>query len=428
MPTKHTKKGWGLAFWLTDVLIGAIINCGSGTRRRKAYSMVSRAARNLIGQTFGQFEIKDIVGGGGMGTVYRAVQVGIGREVAVKVLNADLTDSEQFIARFEREAQTIASLEHAHIIPLYSFGRHETYIYLVMPLKTGGNLVKLIQETKGRMPVSEIARIMSQIGSALDHAHMKGIIHRDLKPANILLDEGNNVFLTDFGIARRLGETKLTAPGTVVGSPTYMSPEAWRGEDPSPETDVYSLGVILFELLTGQPPFVEKVPTRLMMMHLNDAPPSLLAFRPDLPGEFEVVFQRALSKERQDRFHSAGEFAQWVKAAASRPKGKTAPLQQASGDVESTTILNRPTIPDRTPEIRDAVTNAQTPQRRAATPSPNTPMPQRDALPQRPPTPLGGQQIPQAAPARDNTRTILVVMGGVILLLMLVLVLLVAAR
>ncbi|GAB4552132.1 MAG: hypothetical protein OHK0023_19750 [Anaerolineae bacterium] len=394
--------------------------------------MVSRAARNLIGQTVGQFEIKDVVGGGGMGTVYRAVQVGIGREVAVKVLNADLTDSEQFIARFEREAQTIASLEHAHIIPLYSYGKHETYIYLVMPLKTGGNLGKLIQETKGRMPIPEVSRIINQISSALDHAHLKGIIHRDLKPANILLDEGNNVFLTDFGIARRLGETKLTAPGTVVGSPTYMSPEAWRGEDPSPETDVYSLGVILFELLTGQPPFVEKVPTRLMMMHLNDAPPSLLAFRPDLPSEFEVVFQRALSKERQDRFHSAGEFAQWVKAAASRPKGKTAPLQQASGDVESTTILNRPTIPDRTPDMRDAVVNAQSPQKRAPTPLPDTPMPRREsvpqAMPQRQPTPLGGQPLSHPASQGDNTRTILIVMGGVIVLLMLVLIVLIITR
>ena len=185
----------------------------------------------------------------------------------------------------------------------------------------------------------EIARLVEQIAGALDYAHGRGIIHRDLKPANILLDEDRNTFLTDFGIARRLGETKLTAQGMVVGSPVYMAPESWRGEEPGPETDVYSLGVILFEMLVGQPPFVDKAPARLMLKHIQEAVPSVLTFRPDLPPLIETVVNQALTKERERRFRSAGQLASMLKAVIAEPKRRQA-LEESG---EDTTIMSSPT-------------------------------------------------------------------------------------
>jgi serine/threonine-protein kinase len=291
----------------------------------------------LVGKMVGRYEMLSVLGGGGMGTVYRARSPVFNREVAVKVINLDLQASEQFITRFQREVQATAALAHPHIITLYDYGQQDNLIYFVMEVKDGGNLGTLIR--RERLPLPEIARLVGQISGALDFAHGRGFIHRDLKPANILLDEDRNTFLTDFGIARRLGETKLTAQGMVVGSPVYMAPEAWRGEEPGPETDVYSLGIILFEMLVGQPPFVDKAPARLMLKHIQDAVPSVLTLRPDLPPLIETVVSQALSKERERRFRSAGQFASMLKAVIAEPKRRQA-LEESG---EDTTIMSSPT-------------------------------------------------------------------------------------
>ena len=309
----------------------------------------------LIGQVVGKYEILSVLGGGGMGTVYRARQPIINRDVAIKIINIDLQGSEQFITRFRREAEAIAALEHPHIIPVIDYGQQGELAYLVMALKTGGNLGHVIRHE--RLPLSEIARLVTQMAQALDYAHQRGIIHRDLKPANVLLDEDRNTFLTDFGIARRLGETKLTAAGMVVGSPIYMSPEAWRGEDPGPETDVYSLGVIVFEMLTGQPPFMDKAPARLMLKHISDPVPSILALRPDLPPLLETVVNQALAKPRERRFRTAGQMAAMLRGAIKESRRRQSPDPEG----EDTTILSSPTAIKRPGTLPEASSAASIP-------------------------------------------------------------------
>jgi serine/threonine-protein kinase len=347
-----------------------------------------------------------------MGTVYRAREAGTQREVAVKVLNVEYADSEQFVRRFKREAEALAALEHPHIIPVIDFGQESDYLYLVMALKTGGNLSQVIRE--GNVPLSDVQRYIEQIASALDFAHLRGIIHRDLKPANILLDEDRNTFLTDFGIARRLGETKLTAQGTVVGSPTYMAPESWRGEDPSAETDVYALGVIFYQLLTGKAPFEETQVARLMNMHLFSQPPTLRSLRPDLDERFETIVTLALAKDRSQRFRSAGDMAKAVRAAMKPlPASQPAPVQSAESD--KTVILGRTDL--KPPPERDQ--RLRTPSQQAPSPvgvSPATP------------TPLRAQEEPLPARRTDKTRLIIIGMSVVIVILLAAIFLLLLAR
>jgi serine/threonine-protein kinase len=355
-----------------------------------------------------------------MGTVYRARQAVVHREVAIKIINVDLKGSEQFIKRFRREAEAIAALEHPHIIGIIDYGQQEDLTYLVMALKLGGSLADLIK--KERLSSPEVYRIVSEIAQALDYAHLRGIIHRDLKPGNVLLDEERNTFLTDFGIARKLGETKLTAQGMVVGSPVYMAPEAWKGEEASAETDVYSLGVILFEMLTGQPPYVDKAPARLMLRHISDPIPSVLALRPDLPPQIDTVMAQALAKERSQRFSSATALATLLRSAFSmaptkvaqrpqRPNEDTAVLPKQSGARASTPVPQ----PAPTP----------TPQPRRVTPTPGP-----GPAPAPKPTPLGQPQPAASAPRKklDSARLVLIGMGAVIVVLIVLILVLLVAR
>lgn len=380
---------------------------------RKQYNSMSSSTHTLIGRTIGKYEILAVVGGGGMGTVYRAQQIGVRREVAIKVLNAELTDSDQFVERFKREAEALAALEHPHIIPILDFGQTGDYLYLVMALKTGGNLSHVIRD--GNVPLSDVQRYIEQIASALDFAHLRGIIHRDLKPANILLDEERNTFLTDFGIARRLGETRLTGQGMVVGSPTYMAPESWRGEEPSAETDVYSLGVIFFQLLTGKAPFEETKTARLMNSHLFEQPTPLRRLRPDLDENFETVVSIALAKDREQRFHSAGEMAKAVRAAVKNYRAPSAaPAAPADGD--KTLILQRTQPkppPDREQRLQSAALSDARPPRASSAAAP---------------TPLVAEEAPEPAVRSDNTRLIIIGMSAVIVVLLVLIVIILLSR
>ncbi|MFQ3535841.1 MAG: serine/threonine-protein kinase [Aggregatilineales bacterium] len=368
---------------------------------------MSHNTHTLIGRTIGKYQILAVVGGGGMGTVYRAQQVDIQREVAVKVLHVEFSDSEQFVRRFNREAQALAQLEHPHIIPVIDFGQQDDYLYLVMALKTGGNLSHVIRD--GNVPLSDVQRYIEQIASALDYAHLRGVIHRDLKPANILLDEDRNTFLTDFGIARRLGETKLTTPGTVVGSPTYMAPEAWRGEDPSPETDVYSLGIIFYQLLTGRAPFEETKTVRLMNMHLFERPPALRSLRPDLDERFDAIVNFALAKDRTQRFRSAGEMAKAVRAAV---KASREPLPGPILEVDETIRLAR-TEPKPPPDRNQRL------QPSSGTPPPADPRRQLAIL-----TPLDGEdeELPMSTQRPIGVRLFIIGMSAMIVVLLAVII------
>jgi WD40 repeat protein/serine/threonine protein kinase len=277
----------------------------------------------LIRRQLGQYTIIATLGRGGMATVYRAQQASIRREVAIKVIETKLTDDPQFIKRFKREAQTVAALDHPHILKVFDFGSQDDLLYLVMELKTGGSLAARLK-ANGKLNAEEVARYLDQIGAALDHAHNRGVIHRDLKPQNVLLDQDNNAILGDFGIARIMGEvTGLTDSDMRLGTPRYMAPEQWNGNDADARTDIYALAVMTYELLTGKLPFTGNTPYALMYQHLNNPPPSIRLLRPDLPQSVEKVLLKGMAKRPEHRFQRASEFASAFREALSgkTPKG-----------------------------------------------------------------------------------------------------------
>ncbi len=304
---------------------------------------------NLIGQQLGQYEITALIGEGGMAAVYRARQASINRDVAVKVIKVTLAQSSDFVTRFGREAQTVASLSHPHILKVFDYGQQQGLLYLVMELLSGGSLAATLKQ--GALPPNRVLRILEQISGALDYAHGEKIIHRDLKPQNVLLDQRGNVFLTDFGIAKIVTDvTSVTMTGQMMGTPAYMAPEQWRGETPLPTLDIYALGVMLYEMLTGDLPFKADTPFAMMYAHSSTPPPALSTARPDLSPAIDAVLQRALAKEPADRFQSASDLALAFRDAlegrtapllsAQTPTGKALPRQ--SGLVAEQTLPKRP--------------------------------------------------------------------------------------
>lgn len=270
----------------------------------------------LIGKTLGKFHIREVIGRGGMATVYRAYQETMKRDVAIKVMKREISEDEEFIQRFEREAEIFAVLQHPHILPVIDFGRSdEGWIYIVFRLVEGGGLDTQIR-AKGLIEVETAAKMLSQISSALTFAHEKGVIHRDLKSNNILLDDRDNAYLTDFGIAKMLASTtRLTNTDHIMGTPSYMAPEQWRGENIDARTDIYALGVIGYEMLSGMLPYTADTPFTLMYKHMNEMPESLSAMPKKIPEAVEAVIIRAMAKLPEDRFQSADEFATAFQAA-----------------------------------------------------------------------------------------------------------------
>jgi serine/threonine-protein kinase len=257
----------------------------------------------------GRYEILSEIGRGGMSTVYRGRDPRFERDVAVKLLPREFLHDPTFIARFSREAKTIAGLEHAAIVPVYDFGEEKGQPYLIMRYMTGGSLVQKLEE--GALTLDETYRIIERIASALDEAHQKKMIHRDLKPGNILFDHHDDAFLSDFGIVKLTQETTTFTGGGIIGTPAYMSPEQARG-DPTinMRSDIYALGAMLFEMLSGKPPYEADTPMGLAVKHITEPIPRLSEVRPDLPSSFEKLIDRAMCKEPEGRFNSTGEMAQ----------------------------------------------------------------------------------------------------------------------
>ncbi|HEY44209.1 MAG TPA: SUMF1/EgtB/PvdO family nonheme iron enzyme [Anaerolineae bacterium] len=256
----------------------------------------------------GRYELISELGRGGMATVYRARDPFFDRDVAIKLLPREFLHDPTFKARFEREAKTIAALEHSAIVPVHDFGEEEGQPFLVMRYMSGGSLVNRLEQRP--LTFEEISTIVSRIATALDEAHKKGMIHRDLKPGNILFDAHEDAFLSDFGIVKLTQETATFTGSAIIGTPAYMNPEQARG-DPAldPRSDVYALGVILFEMLSGKPPYEADTPMGLAVKHITEPVPSILEVKPDLPPNFELMIKRALAKEPEDRYASAGELA-----------------------------------------------------------------------------------------------------------------------
>ena len=268
-------------------------------------------------EKFSRYELKEELGQGGMATVYRAYDPMFEREVALKILNRESLNDPQVRERFERETKIIARLEHVAIVPVYDVGRDRDQLFYVMRYMSGGSLADRIQ--RGTLSLSEIAHILQRIALALDYAHHKGIIHRDLKPGNILFDEDNHAYISDFGIAKfAQASSNLTSSG-IIGTPTHMSPEQARGEEVDGRTDIYSLGVILFEMLSGKPPFEASTPLGMAYEHASEPPPHIRDINPNLPAGVEPIIHKVLAKDRNQRYSSGAELMDAFVATLSEP-------------------------------------------------------------------------------------------------------------
>jgi serine/threonine protein kinase/sugar lactone lactonase YvrE len=301
---------------------------------------------DLSGRELGPYRVLAPLGEGGMAAVFRAYQPNMDRDVALKVLPRHLASDPQFTARFENEARLLARLQHPHILPVFDFGQAEGYAYFVMPLIETGTLAKVLRGQP--LPSWQICVYMSQIGRALDYAHTRGLLHRDVKPSNVLVDESGNCLLTDFGIAKLVeGAAKFTATGMLVGTPAYMSPEQGRGASLDRRSDIYSLGVILYELATGRVPFSAETPVAVIYKHAHDPLPPVESLNPGLPPALVRIIYKALAKNPADRFQTAGEMADALDACRASlarvetivepiPPPKPTPPESAPGSTPTT--------------------------------------------------------------------------------------------
>ncbi len=303
-----------------------------------------------IGQTLsGRYKIEELLGQGGMSAVYKAYDPNLKRVVAIKLVHSHLSSDPEFVKRFEEEASTVASLRHPNIVQVFDYNTDNGINYMVMEYVPGETLqdrLKRLNADQRRMSLKEAVGITVDICNALSYAHKRGMVHRDIKPANIMLDVNNHAILMDFGIVKILGGQSHTVTGAVMGTARYMPPEVVRSEPADPRSDIYALGITLYEMLSGKPPFDANSAMTVMMMHLNDPVPDLRPLRQDIDPRIAQVVLKALAKDRNLRFQSTDEFATALQNVLGSPNTNTVyPTVQPSGVNPGATSVNSQQIP-----------------------------------------------------------------------------------
>ncbi|MDX1415523.1 MAG: FHA domain-containing serine/threonine-protein kinase [Candidatus Promineifilaceae bacterium] len=284
---------------------------------------------NLIGQQLEHYRIESVIGEGGMGTVYRAEDINLARPVAIKIMHSRYAMQDEFQRRFQQEAQAAARLEHPSIVRVYHFGREQGYLYIVMELVPGLSLGAYLKQLAARdqiIRLDETILLMAQVADALGYAHHKGIVHRDVKPDNILVKQLDlaerpdepplRAVMTDFGLAKLMEGGVETKPGEFMGTLAYISPEQILEQSLDGRSDIYSLGVVLFQLATGQLPFRVRTPSEAILKHIQQPPPVPHVIKPGLPLALEQVILKAMAKEPEERYHTGEEFATSLRQAA----------------------------------------------------------------------------------------------------------------
>jgi serine/threonine protein kinase/tetratricopeptide (TPR) repeat protein len=356
---------------------------------------------DLTGKQLGAYQIVAPLGEGGMAAVYKAFQPRMDRYVALKILPRYYASDPEFVARFKQEARVIAKLEHPHILPVYDYGEEDGYTFMAMRMVESGTLTEWILENQP-LSLAQIRRIISQVGDALDYAHSNEIVHRDVKPSNILVDKRGNCLLTDFGLAKLVeASVKLTKTGGILGTPAYMSPEQGMGQGIDYRTDMYSLGVILYEMVTGRPPYQAETPMAIVIKHIQAPLPPPYKYNPDIPEALERVILKSLAKKPDDRYATTGDFVTALQSATEPATiaNVTAPRLQETPVVEEDVLL-----PPVEPELATAVVE-------------DVPTVVADELP----TAVGGQTA--VSPAKSKRNKIIAGVGGFVLLVLLAVVL-----
>lgn len=330
----------------------------------------------LEGQLLNErYKIKHIIGGGGMANVYSAHDLILNRDVAIKVLRFEHANDAEFIERFDREAQAATSLLHPNIVNIYDVGEEDKMMFIVMELVEGMTLKEYIQK-KGPLEVEETVKIMIELASAINHAHDNDLIHRDIKPQNVLLDENGTVKVTDFGIAIALSATALTQTNSILGSVHYLSPEQARGGVATKKSDIYSLGIVFYELLTGKLPFTGETAISIALKHLQEETPSVKAFNPDIPQSVENIVKKATDKDPLARFNSVNELKEALADCLNPDKlnetayqspihtgeeTKTIPLYNQFAEVNDMETTMLPVVSDDTTKQMKPVNEDKTP-------------------------------------------------------------------
>jgi tRNA A-37 threonylcarbamoyl transferase component Bud32 len=304
------------------------------------------AAVSLEGQTLGRYRVLEPLGRGGMARVYRAYHPQLNRYVAIKVLRSDLMEDEDFLARFRREAQAVAALRHPNIVQVFDFDVQDELYFMVMELLEGDTLKTRLNDYRVRdekMPAGEVVRVLLDVLDGLAYAHNEGMIHRDIKSANILLTKKGQAVIADFGIAQIVGSTRHTASGALMGTLDYMAPEQGLEGHSDARSDIYSLGIVFYEMLTQRTPFEADTPLAVLMKHVNDPLPLPRKMDPTIPEPFERIVLKALAKDPDDRYQGAEEMAQALREAAEEsgielPKRISLPLSFTTSEAPSESV------------------------------------------------------------------------------------------